>query len=117
MPSAVYLTGSPLQSAPAAGTLTTIFTVPTGYQVNIPSAQVCNLRAAAGSFRISVAPHGAADDLSQYLYYDVPMIANDSFKFDVGCALAPGDQIRVFTSSGGVSFTFYNEIASRLGVV
>jgi hypothetical protein len=116
MANAVYLTRFPIQSLPVAGTLTTLYTVAPTYQVNITSAQVCNQLATKASFRVSVAPQGAADALSQYLYYDVPMIANDSFKFDLGMKLSPGDQLRVYSATGGVSFTFYREEASQVGV-
>jgi hypothetical protein len=64
-----------------------------------------------------VAPGGAADATSQYLYFNLPMIANDSFKFDVGMLLNSGDVIRVKSDTGLVSFTFYNKVTSQLGNV
>lgn len=110
--------GSPLQSIPAAGILTTVYTVPTGYTVEVPSAQVCNQSAGISRFWISVAPGGAVDATSQYLYFNLPILEGyDSFKFDVGMLLNQGDQIRVKSDNGLVSFTFYNKVTSQLGNV
>lgn len=109
--------GSPLQSLPTAGVLTTAYTVPNGYTVEIPSAQVCSQGAVVSHFWISVAPSGAADTPSQYLYFNLPMDPYDSFKFDVGMLLNQGDQVRVKSDNGLVSFTFYNKVTSQLGNV
>ncbi len=85
------------------------------FRDSLLAAQVCNQIAGTSRFWISIAPKGAADATSQYLYFNLPMDPNDSFKFDVGALISQGDVIRVKSDTGSVSFTFYNRVTSLLG--
>jgi hypothetical protein len=95
------------QSKPVALTLTDLYTVPASTSAVVSSIYVANLSGAAfnTSFRISVAIGGAADSLSQYLYFDVPLSGNDTFVTTTGLSLATGDKIRVYTSGSTLNFT------------
>lgn len=96
-----------LQSKPLAATLTDLYTVPALTSAIGSSIQVCNQSATATSFRISVAPAGAADATSQYIYYDVAIPGNDNFTATVGMTLATTDVIRVYATLATLSFTLY----------
>lgn len=50
---------------------------------------------------------GNADDPSQYLYYDLPLDANDTFIATIGLTLANSDVIRVQAASNGIAFNFF----------
>lgn len=93
------------QSAPLATTLTDIYTVPAATQAIVSTITVCNQSGTATSFRISVAPAGAADATSQYIYYDVAIAGNDTFAATLGVSLATTDKIRVYATLATLSFT------------
>lgn len=93
------------QSKPSATTLTDIYTVPAATSAIVSTITVCNQSATATSFRISVAPAGAADATSQYIYYDVAIAGNDTFACTFGISLATTDKIRVYNTLATLSFT------------
>lgn len=95
------------QIVPSATTLTAVYTVPAVTQATVSSISVCNQNATSVTFRISVAVNGAADDPKQYMYYDLPLLENDTFIATVGLSLAAGDVIRVRSSTANVSFNVF----------
>jgi hypothetical protein len=86
------------QSAPSATTLTDLYTVPSGKMTTISSITVCNRSATPTSFRLSVAPGGAADAVSQYTHYDVPIPGNETYIATIGETLAATDKLRVYAT-------------------
>jgi hypothetical protein len=95
------------QSAPAATTLTAIYTVPVSTQTTCSTIVVCNRNAVAIKFRVSVAIGGAADAVAQYLYYDVALAKNDTFAATFGITLATTDVVRVQSDTANVSFNLF----------
>lgn len=95
------------QSAPAATTLTDIYTVPASTSAVVSTVVVCNRSATGTSFRISVAPAGAADTVAHYQYYDLTIAGNDTFNATLGITLATTDKIRVYATLATLSFTVY----------
>ncbi len=99
----------PAQVATSATTLTDLLT--TTAQTVVSTITVCNRGGSSTTFRIAVAPAGAADATSQYLYYDVPIAANDTVKITFGLSLASGSKIRVYAGNANLSFSaFYLEV-------
>ncbi|MDI6785118.1 MAG: hypothetical protein QMD92_00255 [bacterium] len=95
------------QSAPAAATLTALYTVPASKYAVVSSITVCNRSAASTVFRVSVAVAGAADDSKQYLYYDLNIPGNDTFIATVGITLAATDVVRVYATLATLSFSLF----------
>lgn len=96
------------QITPSAGVLTDFYVCPTATSAAISSIVVCNQNAATEiAFRISIAIGGSADTPAQYMYFDVPLIANDTFIATVGMTLAATDIIRVRTNNTVVSFQLF----------
>lgn len=93
------------QSYPAASTLTDAFTA--SVPVVVSTIKVCNQNEVDATFRVSVAVDGAADEAKQYVYYDVPLEANDTFSATEGWTLGAGDVIRVRSDSGRCSFNLF----------
>lgn len=93
--------GSLAQSSPAATTLTSIYTVPSGKRATV-EVVICN-RAALTTVRLSQAINGAADALAQYLLYGYEIEANDAVSTARFTANG-GDVIRVYSASGNVTF-------------
>lgn len=65
---------------------------------------IANRSAVATTFRISVAPGGAADAPEQYIAYDAPIDANDSVPLTIGASLAATDVVRVYATLATLSF-------------
>lgn len=95
------------QSNAAAATLTDLYTVPSVTSATTSSLLVCNRNAAAATYRVAVAVAGAVDDPKHYLYYDTPLLANDTFAATIGATLASADVVRVSSNLGGVTFTLF----------
>ena len=95
------------QAAPAAVTLTALYTVPAATQTAVSTITVANQNNSAIAFRISVAIGGAADTPAQYIYYDVTVAKKDSFVATIGLSLGAGDIIRVQTDTANVSFNAF----------
>jgi hypothetical protein len=95
------------QSIPAAGTLTTLYTVPGATSTVVSTLMACNQSLAATVIRVSIAVAGAADTAKQYVYYDLPLAGLDTFAVTAGWALATTDLIRVQAANGNVSFNLF----------
>lgn len=90
------------QSAPAATTLTTAYTVPASKHTSA-RVVVCN-RSTADTFRIAVSPNGAGIANEHYIAYDQIIDANDSVS-SVPFTASAGDLVRVYSAAGSLSFS------------
>jgi hypothetical protein len=90
------------QSAPAATTLTTAYTVPSGRYATI-CIIVAN-RGTADTFRVAISPSGAAITNSHYIAYNEPISANESLASAL-INVRETDVIRVYSTAGALSFT------------
>lgn len=90
------------QSIPSSFILTDAYTA--AASAIISSILCCNQSNVVTVIRIAVAVAGAADITKQYLYYDVPVPANDTLALTLGLTLAATDVIRVYSGNGLVSF-------------
>lgn len=95
------------QSAPNATTLTAVYTVPAATQAVVSSITVVNRGATDATFRVSVAVAGEADANKQYLYYDLPIRANDTFVATLGIALGAADVLSAYASNANLSFNAF----------
>ena len=95
------------QNSPAATTLTDMYTVPSSTSTTISSLVICNTNASQVNVRVSVAVAGAADTGKQYILYDLPIIANDTFVLTCGFTLAATDVLRVYSTATLTSFSAF----------
>jgi len=96
------------QSAPAAITLTTLYTAPALTSAVVSTLVVCNLSVtAARTFRVAVRPAGASITQAHYLYYDVEIPARDTFVTTIGITLATTDVVSVYASSTELTFSLF----------
>ena len=95
------------QSAPAAVTETVLFTVLASQNAKIQGLSVCNRGVAPSSFRFWFAIKGADTSIIQYVYFDLPISANNTFFSTLEATLLPGDQVRVYTTQGNLTFTLF----------
>jgi hypothetical protein len=95
------------QSFPVIATLTDAYTVPALTSTVVSSVAVCNKSTTPSTFRISLAVAGAADTDKQYLYFDVPILGNDTFIATIGVTLAVTDVVRVYSGNGLMAFNVF----------
>jgi hypothetical protein len=94
------------QVAPAATTLTTLYTVPSSNSTVCSTLAICN-RGASTSVRVAVRPAGASIDVKHYLVYDTPLAAYDSIFLTLGITLATTDVVSVYAGTADVSFGLF----------
>ncbi len=95
------------QAAPTAASLTPLYTVPPATSVVSSTIMVCNQSATPTTFRLSVAVAGAVDAAKQYVFYDVPMAANEARGFTIGLTLAATDVVRCYATPATLSFNLF----------
>lgn len=92
------------QAAPSAGVITDLYQIPLSYMAVTGSGVVCNFGSATDYFRISVGVNGASAANQQFLYYDLPLDAPDTFAFTFGLTFGSQDVIRVYSRLGFCAF-------------
>ena len=95
------------QSSPAATTETALYTVPASTSAIGSSIIVANRSTSVATFRVSIAVNGAATTNKDYIYYDLPIGANDTFIATIGITLGDTDVVRVYASNTNLSFSLY----------
>lgn len=97
------------QSNPSAATLTDGYTVPASTSTVVSTITLCNRSTVPTTFRIAVAPAGAANDNKHYLAYDAPIGGNELVTFTLGLTLAATDVVRLYATLATLSFGGYGE--------
>ena len=102
------------QAAPAATTITTLYTVPSSKQTVIYTVAICNRSATADTFRLIVqaSAEQASTTSKQYVAYDTVVAKNDTTFITVGMTLSAGDRIQVYAGTTNLSFTAFGSEAS-----
>lgn len=96
-------------SAPAATTLTAIYTVAAGTSAIISSLSVCNRSATPTTVRLSHAPAGAADAVTHYFLYDAQVPANSTTFITGGITLAATDVLRAYVGAANLTIIGWGE--------
>jgi hypothetical protein len=95
------------QSAPAATTATTLYTVPATTSTVASTINVCNRAATADTFRIAIRPAGATLATSHYIAFDTAVPANDSITITAGVTLATTDVVTVYAGTANLTFSLF----------
>lgn len=95
------------QQAPSATTETTLYTVPDKTQTTVSSIVICNRSGGALTYRINVSVAGASTSTKEYLFYDKSLAANTTEAHVIGITLNQTDVVRVYASSGDLSFSLF----------
>ena len=96
------------QQNPATTTDTALYTVPAATQAVISTIAICNTGAAI-TFRVRVVPSGASSATRQYLFYDMPIGANQTVTLTAGLTLAAGDALWVYAGSATLAFQAFGQ--------
>lgn len=97
------------QSAPAAATPTTLYTVPASTTTVISEFLVCNRANVIATYRIAVRALGATLANQHYKYYDAAIAPNDTFVANIGSVALATDIIEVYASNGNLTFHLSGE--------
>ena len=90
------------QLKPTAATPTTLYTVPALTQANV-NLFISNQAAGIDNVRVAITKSGQVLGVTNYLVYDTSVPANASMNI-TGIALAAGDFITAYCTSGNCSF-------------
>ena len=99
------------QSAPAATTLTDIYTVPALAETVVSTIAICNRSQGEVKMRIAVRPAGETIANKHYIAYDAPITGQDSTYVTIGATLAEGDVISVYSENTSLSFSVFGNEA------
>lgn len=102
------------QSAPAATTVTTLYTVPSAKEAVVSSISIANLAASDATFRIILQPSADVSATildKQYFAKDITVGASDTTVITVGITLATGDAIKVYGSTATIAFQAFGSEA------
>lgn len=97
------------QSAPAAATPTSLYTVPAATSTVASTLTACNRGAVDTTVRVAVRPAGAALADQHYIVYDAPLPAYDTLAMTIGWTLAATDVVTVQTLLATASFSLFGE--------
>lgn len=97
------------QSNPAATTLTSLYTVPSGKSAVASTLSVCNISASAVTYRLAVRPAGASIANAHYLVYGASLPANSSDFLTIGITLAATDVVSVYASDTNIAFSLFGD--------
>jgi hypothetical protein len=95
------------QSAPAAATQATVYTVPSGKQSVVSTIVVANRSGTSRLYRIAVRPGGATLASEHYIAYDVTVGGGDSTTLTLGITLAATDVVAVYATDADLSFSLF----------
>ena len=95
------------QLKPTAGTLSTLYTVPSSTETVVSTITVANLGPTATTYRIAVRPAGEAIDVKHYIAYDISIPTLDTIALTIGLTLDTTDVVSVESYSGLVSFNLF----------
>ena len=96
------------QSAPAAATATSLYTVPAATQTIISTINVVNTHAStADVIRIAVRPDGAVLANQHYVVYGLSLSAGATFTYTGGITIDATDVVTIYSTNGTSSFTAF----------
>jgi hypothetical protein len=95
------------QSAPAATTNTTLYTVPALTSAVISTIVVANRSASSVGYRIAIRPAGATLANQHYIAFDVAVGAGDSTTLTLGITLAATDVVTVYATTANLTFNLF----------
>lgn len=97
------------QSAPAADTDTTLYTVPASTETVVSTITCCNRGTVSANIRVAIRPDGAAIANQHYIYYDLALPANETFAATFGVTLDASDVVTIRADTADTSFNLFGQ--------
>lgn len=96
------------QEAPAANTVTTLYTVPSSTQTVTSTLSICNRNTGNVTANLAVVPNGGSLQSNSYIVSNVILAGNDTMLLTLGLALGTaGDTIQVYANTANVSYNLF----------
>jgi hypothetical protein len=95
------------QSAPAANTAITLYTVPSGNAAVCSTMTICNTGNANASISVQVAVANASSATGQYMVFNNNVVPSDTLFMTLGVTLAATDVVRVNSTQANVAFQLF----------
>lgn len=95
------------QTRPSAGVLTDHYTCPASTKTTTTTIAIHNTSSTEDTFKITVAPSGAADATVHELYGGAACPGNETITITIGVTLNATDKIRVHSTNGTLNFHTY----------
>jgi len=95
------------QSAPAATTATTLYTVPSSTYAVVSTITIANRATGSDTYRIAVRPNAATLANQHYIAYDATVPENDTIALTLGLTADAADVIEVYASTADLSFNAF----------
>lgn len=99
------------QSAPAATTNVSLYTVPAATSAVCSTLSICN-RGVSTTIRVAVRPSGATLANEHYIIYDNYVNAGDSVFLTLGITLATTDVVTIYAGTANTSFSLFGSEVS-----
>lgn len=99
------------QSAPAATTNVSLYTVPAATSAVCSTLSICN-RGVSTTIRVAVRPSGATLANQHYVIYDNYVNAGDSVFLTLGITLATTDVVTIYAGTAETSFSLFGSEVS-----
>jgi hypothetical protein len=84
-----------------------LYAVPSSTSAIGSSIIIANRGTSVATFRVSISVNGASTLPKDYIYYDLPIGANDTFIATIGITLGDLDEVKVYASNTNLSFSLY----------
>ena len=94
---------------PAASTEQDLYSPDTDKRALSSTFTACNQGATDAKIRLSVTVAGGTTGGADYILYDLPLPANDTFAMSMGMTLGPLDVVRVYSDSADVSYLLFGQ--------
>lgn len=95
------------QSAPAATTDTTLYTVPAATQTVVSTLVICNRSTVSATYRVAIRVAGTTLVNKDYIAFDSPIPGSDTIALTLGLTLGATDVVTVRASTADVSFNIF----------
>lgn len=95
------------QLAPAAATLSTLYTVPSATSTVCSTLVIANTGTSATTARVAIRPAGASLDIKHYIVYDLLVSPSDTAFLTLGISLATTDVVSVYANTANLSFSLF----------
>lgn len=101
------------QQAPAANTVTTLYSVPSSTQTVISTLSICNNNAANVTCNVAIVPNGGSLSSNSYVVSGATLAYNDTMLLTLGFSLGTaGDTVQVYANTANVSFNLFGSEVS-----
>jgi len=96
-----------VQGTASVGTYATLYNTGASTTAVLSTIAICNTASASATYRVAIMGSAGTPAAANWLVYDAPVAANDTFFLTAGVTLGNTQFIRVSSSANTVTFSAY----------